>query len=571
MTARNDPALRSLVASVLWPGFNGHSAPDWLKRALEEGLAGVVYFSQNIDAGDPAQLARLSAELRSIRSGVLIGVDEEGGNVTRLEALRGSTVPGHWQLGRRDDVELTRQVGAELARRVLAAGANVALAPVADVNTNPRNPVIGVRSFGASAALVSRHVSAMITGLQSGGVAACVKHFPGHGDTHTDSHHALPRLELGWDEIEREHLPPFHAAIAAGARSIMTAHIVVPELGEEPATLNPRVLSRLRAAGFTGTIVTDALDMAAIRATVGAGPGAVQAILAGADLLCIGNPANLGPKAGATSDLDDYLEVQGALLDALDDGSLPVATLERAAASVAGLAVPSPAHPGDTVRRDFSELARGLIQIHGAVPPLPPGATELTVLDLRERATIAVASTTDAFSTALGSEFVVERLVPGPLPRTDRLLSGVVDDALATIPASRTVVVLVDSIAASGPQRTALDAVAAVRPDAIVVNAGLAAAHPLPPLALVETLTASRLAAEALLRLLRPAADSSAPDSPAADSFAPGPFAPDPFALTIPPHAGGLPAARAGNRSATRAGAERADATGTDAEATERR
>lgn len=145
------------------------------------------------------------------------------------------------------------------------------------MNTDPRNPVIGVRSFGSDEELVARHVQAAVDGLQSNGVAACVKHFPGHGDTHLDSHHSLPEISLGIDEFERVHLEPFRAAIAAGVDAIMTAHIVVPAWGEEPATLNPRVLGMLRDWGFDGVIISDALDMAAIRETVGIGQGAARA------------------------------------------------------------------------------------------------------------------------------------------------------------------------------------------------------------------------------------------------------------------------------------------------------
>jgi hypothetical protein len=184
MTARSDATLVALANGVLWPGFCGVTVPDWVQRALEDGLAGVVYFGHNIDPVDADQPRALSEQLRGIRSDVLIGSDEEGGNVTRLEAAVGSSLPSHAQLGRLDEVDLTQRVGAALGRRAADAGINIALAPVADVNTDPRNPVIGVRSFGADAALVSRHVAAMVAGIQGSGVAACVKHFPGHGDTH---------------------------------------------------------------------------------------------------------------------------------------------------------------------------------------------------------------------------------------------------------------------------------------------------------------------------------------------------------------------------------------------------
>ncbi|WP_244632404.1 MULTISPECIES: glycoside hydrolase family 3 N-terminal domain-containing protein [unclassified Microbacterium] len=259
--------LERLANGVLWPGFLGAEAPQWLRDELRDGLAGVVYFGQNVGDGLPA----LSAEILAANPDALIGIDEEGGSVTRLESATGSTVPGAAQLGLLDDLAATERTGAELARRVRAVGANVVLGPVADVNTDPRNPVIGVRAFGDDEALVSRHVIATIDGIQDAGVAACVKHFPGHGDTHMDSHHALPEITLDLEEFERVHLEPFRAAVDAGVDAVMTAHIVVPAWGPQPATLNPRVLGMLRDWGFDGVIITDALDMAAIRETVGLG------------------------------------------------------------------------------------------------------------------------------------------------------------------------------------------------------------------------------------------------------------------------------------------------------------
>ena len=290
--------LLRLVNGVIWPGFSGRTLPEWLDGALHDGLAGVVYFSQNIDPADPAQPARLSASVREANPLAVIGSDEEGGNVTRLESRLGSSIPGAAVLGRIDDARVTEAAGRAVGDLCRNAGINLVLAPVADVNTNPFNPVIGVRSFGDRPGPAGRHTAAMITGIQSAGVGACAKHFPGHGDTSTDSHLELPALRLTLDQIKAEHLPPFRAAITAGVKSVMTAHIVVPELGPAPATLNPASGSLLRGLGFEGLQVTDALDMAAIRATTGSGRGAVLALLAGADLLCLGNPATSGDDVG---------------------------------------------------------------------------------------------------------------------------------------------------------------------------------------------------------------------------------------------------------------------------------
>lgn len=473
MSASTDPAVRSLVASVLWPGFLGRTAPDWLLHALDEGLAGAVYFGQNIDPSDAGQLPALSARLREARPGILLGVDEEGGTVTRLEAAFGSTLPSASQLGRVDDTALTRSAGVELARRLLASGANVALAPVADVNTNPRNPVIGTRAFGARVDLVGRHVAAMVAGLQSGGVAACVKHFPGHGDTAVDSHLGLPHVTLPAAEVQTEHLPPFQAAIDAGVAAVMTSHVVVDAFGDLPATLDPRVLGMLRERGFAGAIVTDALDMAAIRAEFGAGPGAVRAILAGADLLCIGNPSDLGPKHGATSDLDDYAEVRDALLAAVDDGTLPIAALERASHSVAGLSERTAAasraggaSTGEVGAFDAARVVREAIEVRGTVSV---AAGDRVVLDLRDRASGAVASTAEPFSVAFGAA----RVVVGPFGGRD--VVAAMCDALGGIAESSAVVALVDAVQPGSPQRRALGILAAARPSAVIVNTGLPA------------------------------------------------------------------------------------------------
>lgn len=500
MTAATDPTLHRLVNGVLWPGFTGLRAPDWLARALDHGLAGVVYFGHNIDESDAEQPARLSAELRNIRPDVLIGIDEEGGNVSRLDAARGSLLPGHAQLGCLDNLDCTQEVGRMIGRRAASVGVNVVLAPVADVNTNPANPVIGVRAFGRDTRLVARHVAAMIGGLQESGVASCVKHFPGHGDTHTDSHLALPRLDLSWTEIERDHLPPFHAAVAAGVRAVMTAHIVVPDRGNLPATLNPRILATLRETGFSGTIVTDALDMAAIRASFGAGPGAVLALVAGAELLCIGNPSNLGPNGGRTTDQADYIEIRDALFEALDEGVLTAEVLERAGESAARLALavdpmntannPAPSAPRDSL--DAGRMVRSAITVRG-------NATldqhRLTLIDLRARTTLAVASTADAFSASLSRTHELDRLAPA----ADRVALA---EAVLSIPSDRGVVVLVDRIASAGAQRDSVRCIADLRPHAVVINAGVPSPDIL-PLAVIDAVGSSQITADIVTGILR--------------------------------------------------------------------
>ncbi|GAA1789281.1 glycoside hydrolase family 3 protein [Agromyces lapidis] len=479
MTAADDPTIRDLVGGVLWPGFLGRSIPDWLRRELDSGLAGAVLFAHNLH-GEPAgalaaEFAAYSAETRPL----LVGIDEEGGNVTRVDAALGSTLPGAAQLGFVDDLGATEAVGEQLADRSRAVGANVVLGPVADVNTDPRNPVIGVRSFGADPELVSRHAVAQLRGIQRAGAAACVKHFPGHGDTHLDSHHAMPELTIGLDELERIHLPPFRAAIAAGVAAVMTAHIIVPEWGTAPATLNPVALAHLRGLGFEGVIITDALDMAAVRESVGAGPGAVQALRAGADLLCISNPTNPGAAAAADQDVRDFREVQQAIFAALDDGTLDVAIVARAAERVRRLAVSLDAAPSnERMPLDTRRVAREAITVDAEIPALP-GAR--AVLDVRGRSTLAVDSDADYVERALAAG--------------GRVLRGD-----AAVPGGGPLVVIVDAVGAPGPQRDRVANIAAIRPDAVVVDTGMPG-EPL-PLPTLHTRAASRLAAEVASELL---------------------------------------------------------------------
>jgi beta-N-acetylhexosaminidase len=266
-------SLERLAAATLFPGFPGTEPPDWIRRLAERGLGGVVLFARNVGEGD------LPGLLHAERPDLLVALDEEGGDVTRLEARTGSSYPGNAALGAVDDVELTRAVAAALGADLRAAGIDLDLAPVADVNSDPLNPVIGVRSFGSDAGRVSAHVAAFVEGLQAQGVAACAKHFPGHGATRADSHVELPTVSGD----PAAGLPPFDAAIAAGVQAVMTAHVLVPDWDDAPATLSPAILGRLE---FDGLVMTDALEMGAIRDLE---DGAVRALTAGADALCLGH------------------------------------------------------------------------------------------------------------------------------------------------------------------------------------------------------------------------------------------------------------------------------------------
>ncbi|WP_219418136.1 glycoside hydrolase family 3 protein [Pseudonocardia nigra] len=320
-----------LVDGVLLPGFTGARIPDWLARAVDGGLAGVCLFSSNVGP----DVAALTRALHERRPGVLVASDEEGGTVTRLEHRLGSAWPGAAALGRLDDVAATEAVAAGMGAQCRAAGVDLALAPVADVNAEPDNPVIAIRSFGATPELVARHTAAFVRGLQGAGVAAAAKHFPGHGSTTTDSHRALPVVDADPATLRARDLPPFAAAVEAGVRSVLTAHVLFPALDDRPATMSPPLLGLLRAElGFDGVVISDAVDMHAISRGVGRGPGAVAAVAAGVDLVCTGNPDYPDPY----DDEAGYREVRDALLAALADGTLSRERVADAGRRVAELA-----------------------------------------------------------------------------------------------------------------------------------------------------------------------------------------------------------------------------------------
>ena len=230
--------------------------------------------------------------------------------MTRLEAARGSSFPGNGALGAVDDVELTEQVAAAMGAELAAVGVNLDFAPVADVLVNPANPVIGIRSFGTDPALVARHVAAFVRGLQRQGVAACAKHFPGHGATEQDSHVELPVVT----EDIRDGLPPFRAAIEAGVQTIMTAHVLVPALDDLPATVSPVILRGLlrEELGYDGLVIADALEMKGLSDTVGVERGAVLALRAGVDAVLVGH--DLGEEAVAA--------IHAALVDGVPEDRL---------------------------------------------------------------------------------------------------------------------------------------------------------------------------------------------------------------------------------------------------------
>jgi beta-N-acetylhexosaminidase len=257
-------------------------------------LGGIIYFAWSDNVRDPQQIAGLSNGIQEVAtssgSGVpaLISTDQEQGIVVRVTEPA-TQFPGNMALGAAREPGLARSAAAITGEELRAIGINENFAPVADVNVNPENPVIGVRSFSSDPDLASSLTSAQVRGYQRERVASTAKHFPGHGDTNVDSHTGLPVIDHSREELERIDLPPFESAIDAGVESIMTAHIVVPALDDSgrPATLSKPILTDLlrREMGFDGVIVTDALTMEGVRKMFGDDRVPVEAIKAGADML----------------------------------------------------------------------------------------------------------------------------------------------------------------------------------------------------------------------------------------------------------------------------------------------
>lgn len=370
--------LESLALQVLLPGFAGTTLPDDYRVLLGQGLGGICYFGTNTADG-LATTSALSADIRAANPQAVIAVDEEGGDVSRLHTHEPSPVLGAAALGAIDDVDLTEAVGAWVGAELAAAGIDLDLGPVADVNSDPDNPVIGTRSFGTDADRVATHAAAWTRGLQGTGVAACAKHFPGHGDTATDSHLALPTIDVPLEMLVARELVPFAAVVEAGTAAVMTSHIVVAALDpDRPATLSPVVLGVLRERlGFDGVIVSDALDMAGASSGRSIPETAVLAVAAGCDLLC------LGPDTPSALVED----VRDALVAAVAAGRLNRDVLVAAAHRVRSMRVPATVTGagGPDERRQLEAVGATLL-VEGDLPDL----TGAVVVSVETPANIAV-------------------------------------------------------------------------------------------------------------------------------------------------------------------------------------
>ena len=484
-----DPALARLADAILIPPFPGRSAPRWFLEALSRGLAGVTLFGPNIET--PGQVSALTAALRSAAPASagdpVIAIDEEGGDVTRVAYADGSPYPGNAALGAVDDVSLTQAVHRAIGLDLAALGINFNLAPCADVLGSADSPAVGTRSFGADTDLVSRHTAAAVAGLQGAGVAACTKHFPGHGRTGTDTHAAIATIEGGLAELRQRDLPPFAAAIRAGTIAIMPSHLRVPELtGDLPATVSAAALGDLlrRELGFTGVIVSDALEMRAVRDRFGVPGAAVLAVAAGTDLLCLGRD----------SDEAEYLAVRSALVDAVRDGTVAGTRLEDAADRVArlrgglartrSLGFPTAGDAADGV---------GLAAARRAVRASGPRATlsRPLIIEVEPLENIAAGR----FGWGLGPW--------APADSVRRVNAGDGDAAVILAAATgRSLVAVVRDAHRDANTFSLVRALLAARPDTVLVEMGLPRWQPPDGTSYLATYGASRASAQAAAELL---------------------------------------------------------------------
>lgn len=396
-----DLDLRRAVHGVLLAAFDGTDVPAWVRDA--DGLGGVCLFATNTP--DAAGTARLIADLRTSHPDLVVTIDEEGGDVTRLEAATGSSLPGASALGVVDDVELTRRVGQALGAVLKACDIDVTLAPVLDVATHPENVMLAARAISSDPEVVARHGAAFVSGLHTVDVGGCAKHAPGHGDTAVDSHLGVPVLGVALDLLHARELVPFRAAVDAGVDAVMLAHLLVPALGDGLTSLEPAVPALLREMGFEGAIVTDALDMGAVLERTGGdiGEAAVRALAAGSDLLCLGSPAHIDEAA--------FRHVVATIESAVHEGRLDRERLLDAGARAArlrrrGVAVIALDDALEALTALGAEVAARAAEQRGDVT-LHPGDG---LLDLRFRAAYAASSTQDVAPTVLIGRL---GLVPG--------------------------------------------------------------------------------------------------------------------------------------------------------------
>ena len=451
--------------SHLMLAFEGTALPEWLRETLAtRPPAGVTLFREH-NMESASQVAALTDELQKLNSGahpLLIAVDQEGG---QLLGLTGSTpFAGNMALGAANDLDLTRRVAEAMGRELRAVGINLNYAPVADVASRPRNPSLGVRSFGEDPQLVAAHVAAAVGGYRSAGVLTTLKHFPGKGEASVDPHYELPRMDLDRDRLDRVELTPFVSGFDAGADLLMTGHYSVPALTDHhdlPVSMSERAIDGFvrKELGFAGLVITDALDMGALDQGAGQIVDIIASIAGGTDLLlCMPDPdlrerARLALERGVSrrlisrraldasdaridkvraglrtdepdpevvgshDDLARELALQAVTLVRDDDGLLPLA-VESGASILVLEPEPTNVTPADTSALYPAGLGLAISRRHDGVTPVvfphDPTPTEVAgLVDAAHRYDHVIVGTVNATD---GQSSLVSRLLEGAAP-----------------------------------------------------------------------------------------------------------------------------------------------------------
>lgn len=375
-------SLEERVGQMLMGGFHGTQAPPYFLDRLREGrLGGVILFARNV--ATPPQLAELTAQLHAAaKYPLLIAIDQEGGTVARLRDGF-SESPGALALASiaHAGATHTEAVSGVLAREMQAVGINWTYAPVLDVTYNADNPTVGTRSFGRDPQRIGAYAAAAVRGFQANGVAACAKHFPGLGDTATDTHLALPRLDTSLEHLRRVDLSPYRACLDADLAAIMTTHTIFNALdAEHPATLSAHIVKRLirEELGFAGVVISDCMEMKAIDDHYGVADSAVLGAQAGLDILLYSHTA--AKQAAAFEHL----------LTAVQRGDVPESVIDAANARIATLKARFPAQKGELNRvacpehqhimRDAARASVSLLRAEPGVLPLRPDDARRVVL-----------------------------------------------------------------------------------------------------------------------------------------------------------------------------------------------
>lgn len=355
--------LHRACARMFMVGFPGTEPDSAFLNLVDDGLFGAILFKRNVT--DAKGTAELICEVKSrANRPFILSVDQEGGRVARMRGAPFTALPPMRAIGQSGDLQLAERVGRLLAYELRAVGFDWDFAPVLDVDTNPKNPVIGDRSFSREADAVSKMGVALARGLEAGGVASCAKHFPGHGDTAQDSHHELPSLPHSMDRLRAVELPPFRAYAEAKLASVMTAHVIFDAVDKGvPATMSGKVLDGVlrKELGFDGVLVSDDLEMKAIADNFSVPEAAVLGTLAGVDLFLVCHHADVQQRA---------IE---AVVKAVESGRIPRARIEEANRRLDALAKRFARPAEDKVSmlgsKEHHALAEGLSSVHVGADP----------------------------------------------------------------------------------------------------------------------------------------------------------------------------------------------------------